>query len=148
MKAHRAILAAVVVAAAGTPAAADPGDFDTAVRPFLKTYCLTCHDQQEKGGFRLDTLSRDLADQQVAQRWAEVLFRMNAGEMPPKKSPQPKADELGRVAEWVSARLKDGEAVRMARRGPVVHYRLSREEYANTVYDLLGVHYDPFLPGR
>src|SRR3954468_18468952 len=143
MNSHRAILAAVIIASAGTPAvAADRADFGPAVRPFLKTYCLDCHDQREKGGFRLDTLSRDLADQQVAQRWAEVLFRMNAGEMPPKKSPQPKAEELGKVAEWISARLKDGEAVRMARRGPVSHYRLSREEYANTVYDLLGVNYD------
>src|SRR5262249_52891513 len=36
---------------------------------------------------------------------------------------------------------------RMAKRGPVAHYRLSREEYANTVRDLLGVHYDPTMPG-
>ena len=35
----------------------------------------------------------------------------------------------------------------MARRGPVAHYRLSREEYAQTVYDLLGVHFDPSMPG-
>ncbi len=35
----------------------------------------------------------------------------------------------------------------MARRGPVAHYRLSREEYANTVYDLLGVHFDVYMPG-
>jgi hypothetical protein len=30
----------------------------------------------------------------------------------------------------------------------VVHYRLSRKEYQNTVYDLLGVRYDPAKPGE
>jgi hypothetical protein len=36
----------------------------------------------------------------------------------------------------------------MAARPPVAHYRLSRKEYQNTVYDLLGVHYDPTKPGE
>ena len=35
----------------------------------------------------------------------------------------------------------------MARRGPVAHYRLSRNEYQNTIYDLLGVYYDVNRPG-
>src|SRR4051794_16061777 len=114
------IILLAVVAAAAPSSAADPADFDSAVRPFFNTYCLQCHnDRQQKGGFRLDTLSRDFARQEVAQRWGEVLFRMNAGEMPPKKQPQPRADELGKVAEWISARLKEGAAARMALRGPV-----------------------------
>lgn len=122
--------------------AADP------VEPFFQTYCLRCHNaQKHEGEFRLDTLSRDFADQAVAQRWSEVVFRINAGEMPPKKEPQPRADELGRAVDWLSARIKEGEAARMARRGPVAHYRLSREEYGHTVYDLLGVHYDVTVPG-
>ena len=60
-------------------------------------------DKQQKGELRLDTLSRDFGTHQVAQRWAEVLFRINAGEMPPKKELQPKAEELGKVAGWISA---------------------------------------------
>jgi hypothetical protein len=39
-------------------------------------------------------------------------------------------------------------AARMAARPPVAHYRLSRKEYQNTIYDLLGVHYDPTEPGQ
>ena len=72
---------------------------------------------------------------------------MNAGEMPPKKEPQPKAEELGKVVDWISTRIKEGEAARMAKRGPVAHYRLSREEYGHTVYDLLGVYFDVNMPG-
>ena len=130
----------------GTTRAADDGY--EAVAPFFKAHCLRCHDdKQQKGEFRLDTLPRDFGSEQVAQRWAEVLFRINSGEMPPKKEPQPKADELGKAVEWISSRLKEGEAARLARRGPVAHYRLSRDEYGHTVQDLLGVYFDVTVPG-
>lgn len=129
-------------------AADEPASFDQAVQPFLQKYCSRCHDaQKHEGEFRLDTLARDFTEQTVAQRWSEVVFRMNSGEMPPKKEPQPKADELGRVVDWLATRLRQGEAARMAKRGPVAHYRLSREEYGHTVYDLLGVYYDASFPG-
>lgn len=122
--------------------------FEQTVQPFFQTYCLRCHNaQKQEGDFRLDTLSRDFAEQATAQRWAEVVFRMNSGEMPPKKEPQPKPKELGQAVDWLSTRITEGEAARMARRGPVAHYRLSREEYGHTVYDLLGVYFDVNLPG-
>ena len=122
--------------------------FEQAVQPFFQTYCLRCHNaQKQEGKFRLDTLSHDFADQAVAQRWSEVVFRMNSGEMPPKKEPQPKPQELGQAVDWLSTRINEGEAARMARRGPVAHYRLSREEYGHTIYDLLGVYFDVNLPG-
>ena len=135
------------------PAALPAGDenaagFDQALHPFFNTYCLRCHNaQKQEGEFRLDTLARDFASEATSQRWAEVIFRMNSGEMPPKKEPQPKPQELGSAVDWLSTRLQEGEAARMARRGPVAHYRLSREEYGNTVYDLLGVYFDVNVPG-
>lgn len=128
--------------------AAETAPFDKAVQPFLNQHCARCHDAKvQKGNFRLDTLRPDFADIGNAQRWAEVISRMNAGEMPPKKEVQPTPDELGRVVDWIAARIREGEAARMAKRGPVAHYRLSRDEYANTIYDLLGVYYDVTLPG-
>lgn len=131
-----------------TEAADGPTGFDQAVRPFLQIYCLRCHDaQKQEGEFRLDVLPRDFADEMAAQRWAEVVFRMNSGEMPPKKEPQPRPQELGSVVDWLATRIQQGEAARMARRGPVAHYRLSREEYGHTVYDLLGVYFDVNMPG-
>jgi hypothetical protein len=48
----------------------------------------------------------------------------------------------------LDARIKEGRAARMAARPAVSHYRLSRKEYQNTVYDLLGVRYDPAKPGE
>lgn len=138
----------LVVVASSMQAAEVPITFDKTVQPFFQTYCLRCHNaQKQEGKFRLDTLPRDFADQAVAQRWGEVMFRVNSGEMPPKKEPQPKLDELGHAVDWISTRIKEGEAARMARRGPVAHYRLSREEYGHTVYDLLGVYFDVHQPG-
>jgi hypothetical protein len=131
-----------------TVSTAISADFDAAVQPFFQTYCLRCHNEQkQEGEFRLDTLPREFTEENAAQRWAEVVFRLNSGEMPPKKELQPKPQDLGAAVDWLSARLKEGEAARMARRGPVAHYRLSREEYGHTVYDLLGVYFDVNLPG-
>ena len=136
----------VLGALAATNAADQP--FEREILPFLTEYCLRCHDaNKQEGAFRLDTLSRDFADMLVAQRWAEAIFRMTSGEMPPEDEPQPTPDELGHVVDWISARISEGRAARMAKRGPVAHYRLSREEYAHTVYDLLGVHFDVHAPG-
>ena len=75
------------------------------------------------------------------------MFRINAAEMPPPEEPQPSAEELGAIAEMLTRRIKEGAAARMARRGPVAHYRLSRQEYAHTVHDLLGVVFDVEAPG-
>ena len=47
----------------------------------------------------------------------------------------------------LDTRLKEGRAARMAARPAVTHYRLSRKEYQNTVYDLLNGHARGQSPG-
>jgi mono/diheme cytochrome c family protein len=127
-------------------AAPDGEDYDKAVRPFLDAHCVRCHGPaKQKGEFRVDNLSRDFASP-AAVRWGDVLERLNTGEMPPKGEPKPKAEESARVVEWVTARLKEGEATRTAKRDRVTFHKLTREEYANTVHDLLGVRYDAADP--
>ncbi len=148
MKRFLIITLALCCVRATTAADEVPRELDAAVQSFLSTHCLRCHNaERQEGEFRLDTLSRDFSDMFVAQRWGEVLFRMNSGEMPPRDEPQPNAAELGAAAERISSLLNEGRAVRMAQRGPVSHYRLSRDEYAHVVYDLLGVHFDVRMPG-
>ncbi len=120
----------------------------SSVEPFLAEHCVRCHgEEKQKGDFRIDTLPRDFAVSTNAEIWAEVMGRLNAGEMPPEDEPQPSGAELEEISGWIAARLAEGEAARMAKRGEVAHYRLSREEYANTVYDLLGVRFDVYQPG-
>ena len=121
---------------------------DDRSRMFLKSHCLECHnDQKQEGKFRLDNLSPDFTDPQAAQKWAEVVFRINAGEMPPQDTAQPSTEELGWMSEYLTRKIRDGAAARMARRGKLQYYRLSRQEYAHTIYDLLGVVFDVEAPG-
>ena len=116
---------------------------------FLKKHCIACHgSEEEKGDIRLDLLSRDFKAGLDSHHWAEALDKLNSGEMPPEDEPQPTQDEIAAFVTALDSLLKEGRAARMAARPAVSHYRLSRKEYQNTVYDLLGVRYDPAKPGE
>ncbi|MBX3401233.1 MAG: DUF1592 domain-containing protein [Gemmataceae bacterium] len=116
---------------------------------FLTKHCVRCHGAEKaKGELRVDRLTRDFKAGTDAQRWAEVVEKINSGEMPPKNEPKPTQDEISSFVSTIDARIKEGRAARMAARPAVAHYRLSRKEYQNTVYDLLGVRYDPTKPGE
>jgi len=146
MRLAKVIAMASLCVSANTETALETMDATT--RDFLETHCFRCHGSEtQKGKFRLDNLSTDFSDPQVAQKWGEVVFRINAGEMPPPKEPQPTAAELGWTAEMITKKIREGTAARMAKRGLLEHYRLSRQEYAHTVYDLLGVVFDVEAPG-
>ena len=116
---------------------------------FLQQHCLRCHgpDRVERD-LRIDTLSRDFPSGADGHLWAEIVERINAGEMPPEDEPQPTENEIAAVVQQLDTRIREGRAARMAARPPVALYRLSRKEYQNTVYDLLGVRYDPTKPGE
>ncbi|MCA8994669.1 MAG: DUF1592 domain-containing protein, partial [Planctomycetaceae bacterium] len=129
----------------GLPLASAAEPFDG----FLDKHCLRCHGPERvERDLRIDTLSRDFQSGGDGHLWAELVERINSGEMPPKDEPQPTEDEIAKVVEQIDARIREGRAARMAARPPVAHYRLSRKEYQNTVYDLLGVRYDPTMPGE
>jgi Protein of unknown function (DUF1592)/Protein of unknown function (DUF1588)/Protein of unknown function (DUF1595)/Protein of unknown function (DUF1587)/Protein of unknown function (DUF1585)/Planctomycete cytochrome C len=118
------------------------------VEAFLAKHCIRCHGpEKKKGDLRIDQLSRDFESGVDTQHWAEVIERINSGEMPPKNELKPTQDEIAAFVTRLDAKLKEGRAKRMAARPAVAHYRLSRKEYQNTVYDLLGVRYDPAKPG-
>lgn len=122
---------------------------DPSFEKFLTTHCVSCHGpKKEKGDLRIDTLSRDFKAGMDSHLWAEVNERINAGEMPPEEQPRPNEKEISEFIAQLDQKLSEGKAARMAARPPVAHYRLSRKEYQNTVYDLLGVRYDPAKPGE
>lgn len=118
-----------------------------AIESFIAQHCIRCHGpQKEEGDIRIDQLSRDFKAGLDSHHWAEALDKVNTGEMPPKEEPQPTQAEIAAFVTALDGRLKEGRASRMAARAAVTHYRLSRKEYQNTVYDLLGVRYDPAKP--
>ena len=127
---------------------ADDPSFERDLEPWLQAHCLSCHgSEKQEGEFRIDTLSREVGMQDTSH-WSEIIERINSGEMPPKDAKtQPSAVEIAKVVEWLAARIKEGEATRMARRDRVSYHRLTREEYVNSVRDLIGVEYDASDPG-
>lgn len=128
---------------AGAVRAAEPFD------AFLEKHCISCHGpKKEKGDLRIDQLSRDFKLGADTHHWAEMMEQVNSGEMPPKKEKQPTQQEIEAFVTSLDSLIKEGRAARMAARPAVSHYRLSRKEYQNTVYDLLGVRYDPAKPGE
>jgi hypothetical protein len=128
---------------AGTVRGAEPFE------GFIEKHCVRCHGpQKKKGELRIDQLSRDFKSGTDAQRWAEVIEQINSGAMPPKGESKPTQAEIAEFVSAIDTRVKESRAARMAARPPVAHYRLSRKEYQNTVYDLLGVRYDPTKPGE
>jgi len=128
--------------------AAPVAKLDPKVHAYFETHCLKCHDEDsEKGDFRIDNLSPKIGFDDTPQ-WIEIMERINSGEMPPKKQKvQPSAQESASVVEWIATRMKEGESAKMATRAKVNYNRLTRDEYVNTVRDLIGVQYDAKDPG-
>lgn len=134
---------AVLTALSNVASAAEPFD------AFLEKHCISCHGPEKtKGDLRIDQLSRDFKLGADAHHWSEMIEQVNSGEMPPKKEKRPTQEEIEAFVTALDSRIKEGRAARMAARPAVTHYRLSRKEYQNTIYDLLGVRYDPAKPGE
>lgn len=118
-----------------------PDGYQEKVRPILKAKCFGCHgDQKQKGKIRLDTLSVDLIkDVRSAETWHDVRGVINLGEMPPDDEEDLTADERKVVLDWLNATIEHAHKVHRGKGGRVVLRRLTREQYQNTMRDLLGL---------
>ncbi len=148
MLARPGLMLLLTVALSSTTVVSAEPSFEKELQPYLTAHCLRCHNAKtQEGEFRLDNLSQEVGVNDTPH-WAEVMERINSGEMPPEDVKQrPTADESAAVVAWISARIQEGEAARMARRDRVSYNRLTREEYVNTMRDLIGVQYDAEDPG-
>lgn len=139
-------LAVAICAGVGWAAEAplSPAGQETLVKPFFAQHCIKCHDaDKHSGDLRLDNLAVDYASPKVMGQWEEIMNRLSSGEMPPKREPRPNPAESAKLAEWIAGQLYEAEAVRqLAGVERIAFRKLSREEYANTIRDLLGVTFD------
>lgn len=116
------------------------------VNEFIERRCADCHDAEEKkGGLDLTALKFTPDDTRNFNTWVTVFDRVMADEMPPKKQPRPKHEEVEQFTRRLSAALGQAETERLAGQGRATLRRLNRYEYENTVRDLLGA---PWLPLR
>ena len=117
---------------------------DQKVRPFLMKYCQKCHSgEKPEGEFAVDTerLPNNFADPLIRGRWREIVNVLNSHEMPPETEKQPAIEEVGRVVDWITEQTVKAELEKRER--SVVLRRINREEYRNTIRDLIGVEFDP-----
>src|SRR5436190_12650416 len=131
-----AIMTMVLVATAAA------SDFKKDVEPLLKNYCSDCHmDGSKKGSIALDDYQSLDAHLQDIKLWSALWKMLRADMMPPFKKAQPSADERQRITSWIE---RDVFKVDPAKPDPgrVTIRRLNREEYRNTIRDLLGIEYD------
>ena len=101
---------------------------------------MTCHGPKKaKAGFRIDLVGSDFSAPKVADQWKQVIDRINAGEMPPEGKPRPDAKQAAAFVGWVNEQLHEVELAAKKAGGQIVMRRLNRDEYANTVSDLLKI---------
>ncbi|MEC3907887.1 DUF1592 domain-containing protein [Tamlana sp. 2201CG12-4] len=114
-------------------------EYTNAVKPVFAKYCYSCHGaDKQKGGVRLDRLNWDMVNGPDAESWHSALDMINSGEMPPKKKPQLKPDELQLVVDWMTSSLAKA-AISKQNASKGVMRRLTKEQYTNTLKELLDI---------
>ena len=118
--------------------------FTETVRPFVETYCVNCHGGAKPAAqFDLRAYSSIGAVAGDYPRWALVLEKLTAKEMPPSQAKQPPSENRQQVVDWIDA-LRTQETQRNAGDpGVVLARRLSNAEYNYTIRDLTGVDIRP-----
>jgi hypothetical protein len=136
---------------AGVASAAPDASLQATQAPFLaqadqhwgmlKTYCIGCHNAKLRtGGLAFDEL--DAAGVPAkAQVWEKVVRKLRGGMMPPPGLPRPPKNQSTAFVSWMEGYL-DAAAALDPNPGEVALHRLNRKEYANAVYDILGLKVD------
>lgn len=107
---------------------------------FIQNNCQKCHGpDKQKADLRLDTLSLEITDSDVAEHWREVLNVLNLGEMPPEDEPMPAQAELEPVLDHLTSSLLEAKQRFSETGGEVLLRRINRREYRNTIEDLFGL---------
>ena len=113
-------------------------EFQSVVKPFLKTYCSSCHGQQapkaklDLSGFStLDAVRNDLG------HWQLILERIDADEMPPVDADaRPSPPVRTNVVRWIRAVRRYEANLNAGDPGLVLARRLSHADYAYPIRDL------------
>ena len=75
--------------------------------------------------------------------WERVVTKLKAGAMPPPGVPRPPAAEITAVTRWLETEFARQDSIVKPDAGRVAARRLNRNEYNNTIRDLLGVDIRP-----
>jgi len=118
-------------------------EFSDKIQPVLATHCASCHgEDQQSADVRIDDLDPDLIGGKDAEAWQLVLDQLNLGDMPPEDADQQLPDDQRRLlVNWLTASLKEA-AQQKQKDARVVLRRLTKDQYTNTLQDLLKLEVD------
>lgn len=135
------ILCGLALGAFAARVTAAPVDFGRDVRPFLDQHCVSCHGpKKEKGGVRLHTMGTISETPQFANTWLEVREQLLSGDMPPEDEKQPSEATRKAVIAWIDAEVERAQRESASTGGKVVLRRLNRNEYRETMREILHLH--------
>ncbi len=128
----------------GAAAARAELSYTEQVLPLMEKYCFDCHgDGADKGGLTLDHWASDAERESDRHVWKTVLKNVDMEVMPPpKRKSQPSEAERALIAEWIESVVFRYDPDNPDP-GRVTIRRLNRQEYNNTVRDLMGVRFQP-----
>ena len=138
-----------IVLASAPVAVAGPGEeiqrrFDAQVKPFLVQHCYACHGNgKHKGELTLDRFTSLTAIQDGEKIWRHVSDNLRTKTMPPEERPRPPQDQVDAVVAWIGDALAFCDCTGERDPGRVAIRRLNRNEYNNTIRDLVGVDFKP-----
>lgn len=120
----------------------DSNGYQKVVAPFLKRYCLKCHRKgTDDNEFRVDSsLENNFSNPAAKGKWGEIVNVLNGHEMPPDGERKPTATEVSKFVDWITGQMVKAELD--SRDSAIVLRRLNREEYQNTIRDLIGLDFD------
>jgi mono/diheme cytochrome c family protein len=116
--------------------------FEDRVAPFIKTYCIDCHQNKRptRAGVNFSPALKAPGHAAFSEQWKKAVARVMAHDMPPAhREAQPTAEERQMFSDW-QAKIK---FLSPKDPGPFVIRRLTKTEYGNTLHDLFGV--DPAI---
>ncbi|MGJ8653118.1 MAG: DUF1592 domain-containing protein [Opitutaceae bacterium] len=133
------LLGALISLYSTATAHASADEFADKVHPFFEQHCKGCHGpNKEKGDLRVDQLSAKFDDHYSLDHFQNIIDQLTTESMPPEEEPQPDAQQVVEVMGIISKHLETAKERYSAGGGKPVR-RLTRTEYVNTVWDLLGV---------
>jgi hypothetical protein len=136
-----------ILAAPPAPPPADADieqQFTRDVRPFLDTYCTSCHGGA-KPAAQLDLRQFGSVDSVIEDftRWDRLRDKLAAHQMPPRQARQPAESARQQVLRWIDAAWKSEARRHDGDPGVVLARRLSNAEYDYTIHDLTGADIRP-----
>ena len=137
-----ALLPWIIASSSASGAAVDAvnQELDGALLPLLEQRCMDCHDADaKKGDISFEFLHQPGDARHDIRLWAKVREQIRAGTMPPKAKPPLEAAQREVLLRWIQSNENAVLEMPAARPGVARSRRLNREEYNNTLRDLLGI---------